>query len=97
MKITPAHDFNDFEVGKRHELPQINIFSTEAKLDLKDNRISSMRRAARRTIFEATLAMTAWIASPRARRIVARLEEKGLVEKIEPQATSSRMATARTW
>ena len=28
VKITPAHDFNDFEVGKRHNLPQINIFST---------------------------------------------------------------------
>ena len=26
MKITPAHDFNDFEVGKRHELPMISIF-----------------------------------------------------------------------
>ena len=32
MKITPAHDFNDFEVGKRHKLPQINIFTNEAKL-----------------------------------------------------------------
>ena len=27
VKITPAHDFNDFEVGRRHGLPQINIFS----------------------------------------------------------------------
>ncbi len=32
VKITPAHDFNDFEVGKRHNLPQINIFRREAKL-----------------------------------------------------------------
>ena len=31
VKITPAHDFNDFEVGKRHGLPQINILSVEAK------------------------------------------------------------------
>src|SRR5262245_59358389 len=37
VKITPAHDFSDFEVGKRHNLPQINIFSMEAKLQLKDN------------------------------------------------------------
>ncbi len=37
VKITPAHDFNDFEVGKRHELPQINIFNVEAKLALKNN------------------------------------------------------------
>ena len=33
VKITPAHDFNDFEVGKRHELPLINIFDAEAHLD----------------------------------------------------------------
>ena len=33
VKITPAHDFNDFEVGKRHNLPQINIFDTRAKLN----------------------------------------------------------------
>jgi valyl-tRNA synthetase len=30
VKITPAHDFNDFEVGKRHKLPLINIFGTIA-------------------------------------------------------------------
>jgi len=30
VKITPAHDFNDFEVGKRHNLPQINIFDINA-------------------------------------------------------------------
>jgi valyl-tRNA synthetase len=27
VKITPAHDFNDYEVGKRHELPRINLFT----------------------------------------------------------------------
>ncbi|MFQ3209066.1 MAG: valyl-tRNA synthetase [Colwellia sp.] len=30
VKITPAHDFNDNEVGKRHALPQINIFDKDA-------------------------------------------------------------------
>ena len=30
MKITPAHDFNDYEVGKRHDLPLINIFDKNA-------------------------------------------------------------------
>src|SRR6266852_4200059 len=34
VKITPAHAFNDFEVGRRHELPLINVFDREAKLDL---------------------------------------------------------------
>ncbi|MGI9554079.1 MAG: valine--tRNA ligase, partial [Thermodesulfobacteriota bacterium] len=33
VKITPAHDFNDFEVGKRHELEMINIFDSNAKLN----------------------------------------------------------------
>ena len=33
VKITPAHDFNDFEVGKRHKLPLINIFDQRAKLN----------------------------------------------------------------
>jgi valyl-tRNA synthetase len=33
VKITPAHDFNDFEVGKRHDLPMINIFDDNAHLN----------------------------------------------------------------
>lgn len=32
VKITPAHDFNDYEVGERHNLPLINIFTQEARL-----------------------------------------------------------------
>ena len=33
VKITPAHDFNDFEVGRRHNLPLINIMDTRAHLN----------------------------------------------------------------
>ncbi|WP_374631485.1 valine--tRNA ligase [Ferrovibrio sp.] len=33
VKITPAHDFNDFEVGKRHKLEMINIFDKHAHLN----------------------------------------------------------------
>lgn len=33
VKITPAHDFNDYEVGKRHNLPMINIFTIDAKIN----------------------------------------------------------------
>ncbi|MZI92417.1 valine--tRNA ligase [Vibrio sp. CAIM 722] len=32
VKITPAHDFNDYEVGKRHNLPMINIFTLDANV-----------------------------------------------------------------
>lgn len=33
VKITPAHDFNDYEMGKRHQLPMINIFTDSAHLN----------------------------------------------------------------
>ena len=33
VKITPAHDFNDFEVGRRHNLEMINIFTAQAQLN----------------------------------------------------------------
>ncbi|HUO23322.1 MAG TPA: valine--tRNA ligase [Caulobacteraceae bacterium] len=33
VKITPAHDFNDFQVGKRHNLPLINVFTPEARMN----------------------------------------------------------------
>ena len=33
VKITPAHDFNDFEVGKRHQLEFINVFDQFAKIN----------------------------------------------------------------
>jgi len=33
VKITPAHDFNDYEMGKRHHLPLINIFTRDAMIN----------------------------------------------------------------
>jgi len=33
VKITPAHDFNDYEIGKRHQLPMINILEADASLN----------------------------------------------------------------
>ena len=33
VKITPAHDFNDYVVGQRHQLPQINILTADAKIN----------------------------------------------------------------
>ena len=33
VKITPAHDFNDYAMGQRHDLPLINIFTIDAKLN----------------------------------------------------------------
>ncbi|HET9586890.1 MAG TPA: valine--tRNA ligase, partial [Bradyrhizobium sp.] len=85
VKITPAHDFNDFEVGKRHNLPQINIFSVEAKLQLKDNAdfVAGVPKSAD---LDATLAMQGTDRFAARKAILVRLEEKGLVEKTAPQA-----------
>ena len=33
VKITPAHDFNDFDVGQRHQLPMINVFDVSANMN----------------------------------------------------------------
>src|SRR5450631_983740 len=37
VKVTPAHDFNDFEVGRRHNLPQISVLDQEGCLALAGN------------------------------------------------------------
>jgi valyl-tRNA synthetase len=37
VKITPAHDFNDFEVARRHGLPLVNVLDTEATVRLRGN------------------------------------------------------------
>ena len=44
VKITPAHDFNDNEIGKRHDLPLINIMGLDASIDLQDSKYHGMDR-----------------------------------------------------
>ena len=44
VKITPAHDFNDYEVGRRHDLPQINIFTIDAKVNLPGSKYHELDR-----------------------------------------------------
>jgi valyl-tRNA synthetase len=66
VKITPGHDFNDFDVGKRHKLEAINVFTPEARIN--DNAPAEFRGLDR---FEAR------------KRVVAAMEEKGLLEKVE--------------
>ena len=85
VKITPAHDFNDFEVGKRHNLAQINIFSIEAKLALKDN-ADFVAGVAASADLDETLAMHGLDRFVARKKIVERLEANGLVEKIEPNS-----------
>lgn len=44
VKITPAHDPNDFEVGKRHNLEEINILGDDARVNEKGGRFAGMDR-----------------------------------------------------
>ncbi len=67
VKITPAHDFNDFEVGRRHNLEAISIFDKFAALN---DKVPEKYRGLDR--FDAR------------KKIVAEMEELGLLEKIEP-------------
>ncbi len=44
VKITPAHDPNDFEVGKRHNLPEINIMNDDATINAAGGKFEGMDR-----------------------------------------------------
>ena len=48
LKITPAHDFNDYEVGQRHSLPLINILSPDAAIELPGSPYHGLDRYAAR-------------------------------------------------
>jgi len=48
VKITPAHDPNDFEVGKRHNLPEINIMNDDATINANGGKFEGMDRYAAR-------------------------------------------------
>lgn len=83
VKITPAHDFGDFDVGKRHNLAQINIFTIEAKLDLADN-ADFLRGLPTSAELQETLKLHGVERFAARKAIVPRLEEAGFVDKIEP-------------
>ena len=58
VKITPAHDPNDFEVGKRHNLPEINILNDDATINENGGKFKGMDRyEARAAIVEELDAM----------------------------------------
>nr|MBC8490850.1 valine--tRNA ligase [Bacteroidota bacterium] len=65
LKITPAHDPNDFEVGERHNLKRVNVITKDGKMN--ENGLE----------FEGLDILTA------RRKIVERLKELDLIEKIE--------------
>jgi valyl-tRNA synthetase len=81
VKITPAHDFNDFEVGKRHNLPLINVLDEEAHLDLKNNAAFLSHAHPEAVAVEALDGKSRELAR---KLIIELLESRGLLEKIEP-------------
>jgi valyl-tRNA synthetase len=92
VKITPGHDFNDYEMGKRHKLPVMNIFNANAEIvgksDLSnfDKNIgmlldSPVSDASDIEIPEKYWGLDRFIAR---KQIVADLEALGLIEKIDP-------------
>jgi len=64
VKITPAHDPNDFEVGKRHNLPEIDVMTDDAHMSEAAGKYAGLERFIARA------------------RIVADLEDLGLIDKI---------------
>jgi valyl-tRNA synthetase len=67
VKITPGHDFNDFEVGRRHNLPLINILNKNGTLN---DEVPAPYRGLKLQIARL--------------KIVADLENAGLLDKVEP-------------
>jgi len=87
VKITPAHDFNDFMVGKRHSLPMINIFDDFARLN--DNAPLEYRGLdrfeARRRVVEAFDALGLLREVEKTRHTVPHGDRSGVV--VEPYLT----------
>tara|TARA_R100000005_G_scaffold96203_1_gene81404 strand:- start:6066 stop:8900 length:2835 start_codon:yes stop_codon:yes gene_type:complete len=83
VKITPAHDFNDYEVGKRHNLPLINIFDRNAHV-LGEFTVLTFEGYAAQHGEQAPAAYAGMERFEARKAIVAEFEALGLLEKIEP-------------
>jgi valyl-tRNA synthetase len=84
VKITPAHDFNDFEVGRRHALPMINVLSPEGELLLQGNPDFTQGVDPDPELEQTIRELHGLDRFVARKKIVERLEEGGLIEKIEP-------------
>jgi valyl-tRNA synthetase len=81
LKVTPGHDFNDFEIGERFALDRISIFDAEGRIDAgaflqRGETGEWIKRYDRKDRFEARSL------------VVADLKEKGFLRKIEPHKLS---------
>ncbi|NWO04830.1 MAG: valine--tRNA ligase [Alteromonadaceae bacterium] len=88
VKITPAHDFNDYAVGKRNELPMINVMTQDANIRYQAEVFNS--DGTENTEIDGTMpGAYAGLTREEARKqIVADMESEGLVEQIEDHVLS---------
>jgi valyl-tRNA synthetase len=93
VKITPAHDFNDFEVGKRRGLPLINALDAEARIQLQGNLpfLNSMWPSSALKLgsqasqdVNDVLALEGIDRFEARKRVVALMKERSLLDEIEP-------------
>ncbi len=83
VKITPAHDFNDFEVGRRHDLPMPSVLDRQAMITLAEiEDVLSAVPGVADPAFVRTLEGQSRFAARAA--VVAELERLELLDKIEP-------------
>ncbi|HAX10239.1 MAG TPA: valine--tRNA ligase, partial [Marinobacter hydrocarbonoclasticus] len=88
VKITPAHDFNDYAVGKRNNLPMINVMTQDANIR-EIAEVFNADGTENSEINSALPAAYAGLSREAARKqIVADMELAGLVEKIEDHVLS---------
>ncbi|ODP31613.1 valine--tRNA ligase [Pandoraea sp. ISTKB] len=87
VKVTPAHDFNDYAVGQRHNLPQINILTLDAKInDNAPEKYRGLDRFDARKQIVADLDALGLLESVKAHKLmVPRSDRTGTV--IEPMLT----------
>ncbi|MGP0058552.1 MAG: valine--tRNA ligase [Beijerinckiaceae bacterium] len=85
VKITPAHDFNDFEVGKRHQLPLINVLDAEARLQLHGNSpfLAGVLSPNNDEIVATVDALDGLDRFEARKRVVELMGDRGLLDKVE--------------
>ena len=95
VKITPAHDFNDFEVGKRHQLEFINIFDEFAKINENaPKRFQGLDRfEARKLILEELTQLGLLIKEEKQEMVIPYGDRSGVI--IEPWLTDQWFCNAK--
>ncbi|QYN42171.1 valine--tRNA ligase [Gilliamella sp. ESL0443] len=84
VKITPAHDFNDYEVGRRHQLPMINIFTFDGEIRTQAEVFDTNGEPSTAYSTEIPAQFQNLERFAARKLVVAECEAQGILEKIEP-------------